>query len=228
VKSRNMDDFIRRDLERDIAYHERSLKKQQPSQKPPAPQPSAHFLSLVPSKPLTWLWPGRIPQGHLTLLDGAPGSGLSLVALTLAAYVSSGSPLPDGTPTQQGHVILLHPLLEDTSLALARTRSYAFPQDLDHLATLIRTLNARLVIIDPASAIPGLSRCLPALVELARPTNCAILLTRSLRQSPADPLHSPGPTSPLLEAARSRLLLAADPTDDGRQLLVTTKHPLCT
>jgi hypothetical protein len=45
--------------------------------------------------------------------------------------------------------------------------------------------------------------------EIARQTNCAILLTRSLRQSPADPLHSPGPTSPLLQAARSRLLLAA-------------------
>jgi hypothetical protein len=90
----------------------------------------------------------------------------------------------------------VHPLLEDASLALTRTRSYAFPQDLDHLATLIRTLNARLVIIDPASAIPGLARCLPALVELARQNTCAILLTRSLRQSPADPLHSSGPASP--------------------------------
>src|SRR5712691_8618044 len=256
MSSSNYDDFIERDLEREIAHHERSLaKKQQQSQKPPAPQPSAHFLSQAPSKLLTWLWPGRIPFGHLTLLDAASGSGLSLVALTLAACVSSGSPLPDGTPTQQGHVILLapydsptdtlkprfeaaggdpahlmlvQPLLEDTSLALARTRSYAFPQDLDHLTTLIRNLNARLVIIDPASAIPGLSRCLPALVELARQNTCAILLTRSLRQSPADPLHSPGPTSPLLQAARSRLLLAADPTGDGRQLLLTTKHALCT
>ncbi|MFL5592310.1 MAG: AAA family ATPase, partial [Ktedonobacteraceae bacterium] len=138
--------------------------------------------------------------GHLTLLDAAPGSGLSLVALTLAACVSSGSPLPDGTPTQQGHVLLLAPydsptdilkprleaaggdpthlllvcpLVEDASLALTRTRSYTFPHDLDHLAGLIRSLNARLVIIDPASAIPGLSRSLPALVDLARQTNCA-------------------------------------------------------
>src|SRR5437763_990752 len=146
MTSRNSDDFIQRDLEREMAHHERFLKKQQPSQKPPAPQPSAHFLSQLPSKPLTWLWPGRIPFGHLTLLDASPGSGLSLVALTLAACISSGSPLPDGTPTQQGHVLLLapydtpsdtlrprleaaggdpthlmlvHPLLEDASLALA-------------------------------------------------------------------------------------------------------------
>src|SRR6266516_4345588 len=178
-------DYILRDLEREIAHHERARSKQQQPQKPPAPLPTAHFLSQVPGKPLTWLWPGRIPLGHLTLLDGAPGSGLSLVALSLAACVSSGSPLPDGTPTQQGHVLLLAPydsptdilkprlqaagsvpdhvqlvcpLLEDTSLALAGTRPYAFPQDLDHLATLIRNLNARLVIIDPASAMPGLSR----------------------------------------------------------------------
>ncbi len=256
MTSRNFDDFIRRDTEREIAHHERTVaKKPPPPQKPPAPLPTAQFLSQVPDKPLTWLWPGRIPQGHLTLLDAAPGSGLSLLALTLAACVSSGSPHPDGTPTQQGHVLLLAPydsptdtlkprleaaggdpthlllvcpLVVDTSRTFARTRSYTFPHDLDHLAGLIRSLNARLVIIDPASAIPGLSRSLPALVDLARQTNCAILLTRSLHQSPADPFHSPGPSSPLLQAARSRLLLAPDPTDDGRQLLVTTKHPLCT
>src|SRR6266699_2850297 len=202
MTSRNMDDFILRDIKREIAQHDRLHPKQQ-SQQPPAPEPTIRFLDQVPDKPLSWLWPGRIPQGHLTLLDAAPGSGLSLLALTLAACVSRGSPLPDGTPTQQGHVLLLapydsptdtlkprfeaaggdpahlmlvHPLLEDASLALARTRSYAFPQDLDHLASLIRNLNARLLIIDPASAIPGLSRCLPALVELARQNTCAILL----------------------------------------------------
>ena len=100
MRSRNhYDDFIERDIQRDIAHHERSLaKKPQQPQKPPPPRPSAHFLSQVPGKPLTWLWPGHIPFGHLTLLDAAPGSGLSLVALTLAACVSSGSPLPDGTP----------------------------------------------------------------------------------------------------------------------------------
>src|SRR6266536_3097369 len=169
--SNHSDDFIWRDLEREMAHHERSLAKKQQPQKPPAPQPSAHFLSQMPGQPLTWLWPDRIPQGHLTLLDAAPGSGLSLVALTLAACISSGSPLPDGTPTQQGYVLLLapydsptdtlkprlqaaggdldhielvHPLVGDASRALAHTRPYAFPQDLDHLASIIRSLNFRL------------------------------------------------------------------------------------
>src|SRR2546421_3608642 len=255
MKSRNFEDFMMRDTEREIAHHERFLAKQQQSQKPPAPEPTIRFLDQLPDHPLTWLWPGRIPQGHLTLLDGAPGSGLSLVALTLAACISSGSPLPDGTPTQRGYVLLLAPydsptdllkarfqaaggdpshlqlvlpLVGDPSRDLAPPRPYAFPQDLDHLAAIIRSLNVRLVILDPASAIPGLARCLPALVDLARQTNCAILLTRSLRQPPIDPFHAPAPTSPLLQAARSRLLLAPDPTGDGHQLLLTTKHALCT
>src|SRR5438132_342686 len=60
--SNHSDDFIWRDLEREIAHHERSLaKKQQPSHQPPAPRPSAHFLSQAPGKLLTWLWPGRTP-----------------------------------------------------------------------------------------------------------------------------------------------------------------------
>jgi hypothetical protein len=244
-------DRLMRDFDREISHYERSLAKQK-SKKPPAPLPTAHFLSDVSSKPLTWLWPGRIPLGHLTLLDAAPGCDLSLFALDLAACVSSGSPLPDGTPNQQGnvillapydsptdtlkprlqaargdpaHILLLRPLVEDASHALARTRSFALPHDLDYLASTIRTLNARLVILDPASAIPGLSRCLPALIELAHQTNCAILLTRSLREPPA--LHAPGPNSPLLEAARSRLLLAPDPADEYRHLLLTTRHSLC-
>src|SRR5438105_4822041 len=157
MTSRNMDDFILRDIKREIAQHDRLHPKQQ-SQKPPAPEPTIHFLDQVPDKPLTWLWPGRIPYGHLTLLDAAPGSGLSLLALTLAACVSSGSPLPDGTPTQQGYVLLLAPydsptdilkprlqaagsvpdhvqlvcpLVQDPSRTFARCRPYAFPQDLD-------------------------------------------------------------------------------------------------
>src|SRR5437016_14431350 len=169
MKTRNMDDFILRDLKREIAHHDRLHPKQQ-SQKPPAPEPTIHFLDQVPDKPLTWLWPGRIPYGHLTLLDAAPGSGLSLLALTLAACVSSGSPLPDGTPTQQGsvlplapydsptdilkprlqaagsvpdHVQPVGPLVLDPSRTFARFLPHAFPQDLDHLAALIRSLNVR-------------------------------------------------------------------------------------
>ncbi len=219
----------------------------------PASSPVELFLSNVPDKPLTWLWPGRIPLGHLTLLDAAPGCDPSLLALTLAACISSGKPLPGGAPTPPGNVILFAPYdsasatlkprlqaaggdparvllfrppIEQTSRIPSAARSFALSSVIDHLSNTIRRLNARLVILDPASAIPGLLRCLPALSELAQQTNCAILLTHSLNKPPADLLHSSGPTSPLYEAVCSRLLLTPDPADERHNLLITTGHPL--
>ncbi len=45
-----------------------------------------------------WLWPGRIPLGKITLLDGDPGLGKSLLTIDLAARVTTGSAMPDGSP----------------------------------------------------------------------------------------------------------------------------------
>ena len=102
---RQYDDFTLHDFQREIAHHERSLAKK-PPETPPAPLPKVKYLSNISSRPLTWLWPGRIPFGHLTLLDAAPGSGLSLVALTLAAR-SRLLLAPD--PTDDGRQLLLTP-----------------------------------------------------------------------------------------------------------------------
>ena len=67
------------------------------------------FLSQVETQPVHWLWDKRIPLGKITLLDGDPGMGKSLLAIDLAARVSSGLPMPDGTPGPQGGVILIAP-----------------------------------------------------------------------------------------------------------------------
>jgi RecA-family ATPase len=50
----------------------------------------------VEGRALCWLWPGRIPLGTLTLLDGDPGLGKSLLALDLVARVTRGAAMPDG------------------------------------------------------------------------------------------------------------------------------------
>jgi hypothetical protein len=54
-----------------------------------------------------WLWPGRIPRGKVTVLDGDPGTGKSTLTLTIAAKVTTGSPFPDGARPERGDVILL-------------------------------------------------------------------------------------------------------------------------
>jgi hypothetical protein len=49
-----------------------------------------------------WLWHPYLPISKLSLLEGDPGKGKTFLALTLAACVSRGWPLPDhtGAPTQ--------------------------------------------------------------------------------------------------------------------------------
>jgi AAA domain-containing protein len=49
---------------------------------------------LVRIEPVRWLWPGRIPLGKLTILDGDPGLGKSLITLDLIARVTSGRGMP--------------------------------------------------------------------------------------------------------------------------------------
>lgn len=74
------------------------------------------LLSEVETQQVDWLWQRRVPLGKITLLDGDPGMGKSLIAVNIAACVSTGQPMPDGSPTKQGSVILIAPedAAEDT------------------------------------------------------------------------------------------------------------------
>src|SRR2546426_355266 len=154
----------------------------QPDSDPEAQAPGI-FLSQVEAQPVHWLWDKRIPLGKITLLDGDPGMGKSLLALDLAARVSSGLPMPDGTPGPQGGVILiapeddagdtLRPRLQaaggDPSRVLLLTsvpglethkmalvdRPFSLSHDLELLERAIERINARLVVLDPLMAVLG-------------------------------------------------------------------------
>ncbi|HPD15018.1 MAG TPA: AAA family ATPase [Planctomycetota bacterium] len=52
-------------------------------------------LSDVEARAIHWLWPGRVPAGKVTLLVGDPGRGKSLMALDMAARVTTGALWPD-------------------------------------------------------------------------------------------------------------------------------------
>ncbi len=73
-------------------------------------------LSQVETQQVDWLWQRRIPLGKITILDGDPGMGKSLLAINIAACISTGQPMPDGAPGKQGKVILIAPedAAEDT------------------------------------------------------------------------------------------------------------------
>jgi hypothetical protein len=50
--------------------------------------------------PTEWLWPGRIPYGTVTVIEGAAGSGKTRLAFDLAARMGARLPWPDGAPNE--------------------------------------------------------------------------------------------------------------------------------
>lgn len=76
---------------------------------PVIPRAVGTILADVEPVRVSWLWPGRIPLGRLTVLDGDPGLGKSSLTLDLAARVTRGGSMPDGTRGLDGPagVILL-------------------------------------------------------------------------------------------------------------------------
>ena len=51
-------------------------------------------LSEIQSKEVKWLWYPYIPSGKLTIIQGDPGCGKTMLILYLASLLSSGYPLP--------------------------------------------------------------------------------------------------------------------------------------
>ena len=65
-------------------------------------------LSRLTPRVLDWLWPGRLARGKLSIFEGDPGVGKSLVTLDLCARVTTGRPFPDGSPgSAPANVIIL-------------------------------------------------------------------------------------------------------------------------
>jgi putative DNA primase/helicase len=136
-------------------------------------------LADVQPEAITWLWPGRIARGKLTLLVGDPGVGKSMLTMDLAARISREAPFPDGSQAPGGTVIILtaedgvadtlRPRLDamqgDPSRVFVmtgiRTSEDSTPgyfqltTDLPHLEQAINEHNAVLVVIDRLSAYMG-------------------------------------------------------------------------
>ena len=87
--------------------------------------------------PVSWLWPGRVPKGKVTLLAGDPGLGKSFVTIDIAARLTrSGGPKgdwPDGPSpvTEPADVVFLS--AEDDPADTIRPRLEASGADLDRV-----------------------------------------------------------------------------------------------
>jgi hypothetical protein len=147
----------------------------------------AHVVTLsdVEVEAVRWLWPGRIPYGKLTVLEGDPGLGKSQLTLALAAAVTTGGALPgceggDAVAGEPASVLLLtgedglsdtvRPRLEAASGDPSRVhvlqgvpdpdrpgqfRFPSLPDDATHLLLEIRDRGVRLVIVDTLTTYLG-------------------------------------------------------------------------
>jgi len=120
------------------------------------------------------LWPGRLPLGKLSILDGDPGLGKSLLALDLCARLSTGRPFPDGRPSpgpapaivingEDGAADTIRPRLQALGADLDRvfvmdrllggTRdSLRLPEHARFLGRALQQTGARLLVLDPVMA----------------------------------------------------------------------------
>jgi hypothetical protein len=92
------------------------------------PTPAALTFDLqtfaeTPEREIAWLWPGVIPKGMPSLLGGKQGLGKSFLICDLAARVSSGQPMPDGTQQPPGRVLLLAREDDASCVLLPRLRA---------------------------------------------------------------------------------------------------------
>lgn len=112
------------------------------------------ILADVAPEQVRWLWPGYLPVGKLVVLDGDPSVGKSTLALDLAARVSAGRPMPDGSPSRHGAVIVMS--AEDGLADTVRPRLDAADADVGNVVaiTAITTTVAGDVVDTRPPAIP--------------------------------------------------------------------------
>jgi putative DNA primase/helicase len=136
----------------------------------------ARTIADVERRRIRWFWPRYIPSGKITIFDGDPGLGKSMVTLDLAARATTGKLMPDGSPVIEGAVILLSaeddpgdtigPRLDAHGANPLRVvifdvptddgvRPPLLPLDIPRIEGLVKRVGAVLVVIDPLMAYLG-------------------------------------------------------------------------
>lgn len=206
----------------------------------------------IKEKPLEWLWPGYLPLGALTLVDGPPESGKSFMLADIAATISRGGDLPlSNHQHEPGGVLLLSNEDDPSRITKRRLRLMAAnqalvfqlfedrPIDLSDDADLAwldkeldSTPNCRLLIIDPlqpyiprASAYRKVAVALDGLIKLAAKHRVTIVGVRHVRKGHKKGHPIDWGIGSTAYAGRARMVLgiAQHPHDSDLRILVAIK-----
>ncbi len=147
------------------------------------PQFAGTLVSEVKAEKIDWLWKPRLALGKMTVFDGDPGLGKSLLLLDLIACITTGRAMPDGTRGIKGGAVIIMP--EDGIADTIRPRLERAGADLTKVSSLgtikdttedgreyergltlsdydlrlleleIKRVDAKIVVIDPIMALLG-------------------------------------------------------------------------
>jgi hypothetical protein len=204
----------------------------------------------------TYLWRGRLALGEPAIFEGDPGLGKSLVALDLCARLSTGRPMPDGSPglgpanslvlfDEDGADNAIRSRLQALGADMSRVfvvdrgddELVAFPDDTQALVDLVTQVDARLVVLDPIVSFLGagvnvnneqsVRRALRPVRQLARQHAFVPLMVRHLNKyGGRHGLYRGSGALGFLGVSRAGWLFGRDPQDPTRCVLAEQKNNL--
>ncbi|BCJ92816.1 hypothetical protein acsn021_03850 [Anaerocolumna cellulosilytica] len=208
----------------------------------------------VQTREVNWLWYPYIPYGKITVIEGDPGEGKTTLALTLAALLSRGQPLPcdEDIPYEPISIIYqtaedgiddtIKPRLEKANADCSKIRvidetEKELSMTDERLEQAIAKTNAKLVILDPIQAYIGsdvdmhraneIRPVLKRLGIIAEKYGCAIVLIGHMNKASGSKSTYRGLGSIDIQAtARSVLLVARIPDKPNIRIMAQDKSSL--
>lgn len=155
------------------------------------------FSSVQDDSP-SWLWAPFIPFGHLTIVQGCPGSGKSSMLLDIIARASKGRMMPDGSRLDKP-ITSIYQCLEAGKASVTKQMLLNSGADLDAVSFIegadltindtriqraVRETGAKILVIDPIqnylrgnmSSAQRLRMELAPICSFAAETDCAVIL----------------------------------------------------
>src|SRR5215207_684736 len=200
-------------------------------------------------KDVEWLWNGRIPKGKITMFDGDPDVGKTVITMDLAARLSTGRTFPDGAPCEVGNVLIVN--LEDAKDDTIVPRLMAhgadlskisilegvldIPHDVPVLEQFVEDCEAALLIIDPVMTVlsgdaykdQDSRKALTPIKNMAERTGVAVVAVRHLNKNVSlKAIQRGGGNMGLIGVARAGAFFAEHPDEDGVRVMAQHKSNL--
>ncbi|HUM84900.1 MAG TPA: AAA family ATPase [Lachnospiraceae bacterium] len=210
------------------------------------------LYSEVKETPVDWLWYPYFAYGKVSILQGDPGDGKSLMIMNIISALSSGRTLPGESGSREKEYVIyqcsedgigdtIKPRLmragaDCSHVAFITEDSSVLTLDDERIRETIEETGARLVVIDPVQAYLGdadlsnansIRRIMRRLSLWAERYHCAIILVGHLnkKESSKDLYRSLGSID-IMAAARSVLQIERDEENPNVRIVRQVKNSL--